>query len=270
MNDLKGLKKKSKQGALLSGIGFFVIICSFLYATRKISAVNAQIKQKNIELDSLTQSVGKMNSELIEKSNKIQSFKQEISGLSISKTFIDKGLESYYSGDFKNAINYYDSAITKYQNSSSAYGLKGQAQIKIKQYTEAEENLLKSIRLNPERPQPIYSLVSLYVKKNDLEKAFFYLEKLLDITPHYINQIKFIPELNLLILNENFSTIQDEQEKKLIFVQRKLIELGYYKGQADCYFGEKTAKAIKDYQKDNDLTITGTWDLNTLNELGYK
>lgn len=270
MNDLKALKNKSKQGAFLSIIGFLVIICSFLYAIRKISAVNTQIEQKNIELEFLTDSVKKMDSELMKKSNKIESFKQEISRLSISKTFIDKGLENYYSGDFKSAISYYDSAITKYQNNSSAYGLKGQAQIKIKQYTEAETNLLKSIRLNPERPQPIYSLISLYVKKDDLEKAFFYLKKLLDITPHYINQVKFIPELNILILNENFSSIRDEQEKKLVFVQTKLIELGYYKGQADCFFGAKTAKAIKDYQKDNDLNVTGTWDLNTLNELGYK
>ena len=269
MDDLKKIKKRSKQGAIMSLIGFLVIICSFIYATYKINYINIQVKEKNNELDSVSNSVKVMKHKLDRKSGQVDSLENIISRLSLNKTYIDKGLENYYSGDFENAIKNYDSAIYNYRNNASAYGLKGQAQIIIRHYTNAEKNLLKSIALDSKRPQPFYSLTLLYVKKNNMEKAFYYLDKLLSISPHYINQIKFIPELNSIVVNKRFVSLQNEQTEKLKFVQTRLKELGYYNGEADGFFGAKTAEGITEFQKENNINVTGTWDLQTLKKLGY-
>jgi len=57
---------------------------------------------------------------------------------------------------------------------------------------------------------------------------------------------------------------QDEIYK----IQKRLIELGYEPGPADGIMGKMTKRAIKNFQKDNDLPPTGKIDNDTKNKLG--
>ena len=47
-----------------------------------------------------------------------------------------------------------------------------------------------------------------------------------------------------------------------------MTELGYEPGPADGIMGKMTKKAIKNFQKDNDLPPTGKIDNDTKNKLG--
>lgn len=47
-------------------------------------------------------------------------------------------------------------------------------------------------------------------------------------------------------------------------LQRQLASSGYYKGAIDGLFGPKTYQAVKDFQSDNNLTVTGIADSRTL------
>jgi hypothetical protein len=51
-------------------------------------------------------------------------------------------------------------------------------------------------------------------------------------------------------------------------IQKRLAELGYEPGPADGIMGRMTKKAIKKFQKDNDLPPTGKIDNDTKNKLG--
>ena len=51
-------------------------------------------------------------------------------------------------------------------------------------------------------------------------------------------------------------------------VQKKLIEIGYDPGPADGVYGQKTATAIANFQKDNDIPLSGKVDETTLKALG--
>ena len=51
-------------------------------------------------------------------------------------------------------------------------------------------------------------------------------------------------------------------------IQNRLTELGYEPGPADGIMGRMTKKAIKNFQKDNDLPPTGKIDNDTKNKLG--
>lgn len=53
-------------------------------------------------------------------------------------------------------------------------------------------------------------------------------------------------------------------------VQKKLIRYGYDCGSADGIAGSQTKKAVKKYQKDNDLTVTGSINAKLLKSLGIK
>ena len=57
---------------------------------------------------------------------------------------------------------------------------------------------------------------------------------------------------------------QDEIYK----IQKRLIELGYEPGPSDGIMGKMTKRAIKNFQKDNDLPPTGKIDNETKNKLG--
>jgi peptidoglycan hydrolase-like protein with peptidoglycan-binding domain len=51
-------------------------------------------------------------------------------------------------------------------------------------------------------------------------------------------------------------------------VQRKLKKLGYYEGTVDGELGAKTRGAIRTYQEENSLEITGQVDKALLRSLG--
>lgn len=53
-------------------------------------------------------------------------------------------------------------------------------------------------------------------------------------------------------------------------VQKKLNQYGYDCGTPDGIAGAKTKKAVKKYQKDNGLTVTGTINAKLLSSLGVK
>lgn len=53
-------------------------------------------------------------------------------------------------------------------------------------------------------------------------------------------------------------------------VQKKLNSCGYDCGNPDGIAGSKTKKAVKKYQRDNDLTVTGTINAKLLKSLGVK
>ncbi|HTS75721.1 MAG TPA: peptidoglycan-binding protein [Bryobacteraceae bacterium] len=50
--------------------------------------------------------------------------------------------------------------------------------------------------------------------------------------------------------------------------QRRLVREGFYKGNLDGILGPETAAAIREYQKNSNLNITGQLDPATLNSLG--
>lgn len=51
-------------------------------------------------------------------------------------------------------------------------------------------------------------------------------------------------------------------------VQRKLKKLGYYQGTVDGEFGRGTRSAIRDFQDENSLEVTGQIDRALIRALG--
>jgi hypothetical protein len=53
----------------------------------------------------------------------------------------------------------------------------------------------------------------------------------------------------------------------IMMVQDRLAERGYYKGSIDGLYGPMTANAVRMYQRDNGLTVTGSLTMATLDGL---
>lgn len=59
-------------------------------------------------------------------------------------------------------------------------------------------------------------------------------------------------------------------QDSLMVIQTSLKELGYYTGEVDGLYGRNTSKAIKKFQKDNDLDASGDIDSGTEDRLNEK
>jgi hypothetical protein len=54
----------------------------------------------------------------------------------------------------------------------------------------------------------------------------------------------------------------------LVSAQARLARLGYYRGYVDGQFGPQTSRAVRNFQIDNGLPVTGRLDGRTLSSLG--
>ena len=70
-----------------------------------------------------------------------------------------------------------------------------------------------------------------------------------------------------LILTE---IVESNDLNEVYKIQKKLIELGYDPGSSDGIWGKKTSSAIKNFQQDNGLPVTGTLDERSKEELFFK
>lgn len=60
------------------------------------------------------------------------------------------------------------------------------------------------------------------------------------------------------------------ESRDVEMVQKNLLDRGYAAGPVDGIMGPKTARALRDFQKENDLAETGTPTPETLTELGMR
>lgn len=65
-------------------------------------------------------------------------------------------------------------------------------------------------------------------------------------------------------------TISAVHDETVYQAQRRLNELGYNPGPIDGFWGNKTQKAVKDFQRDNGLSVTGNIDKATIKKLGIE
>ena len=66
----------------------------------------------------------------------------------------------------------------------------------------------------------------------------------------------------------NFNSGENSDRQLIKSAQQVLIDNGYYDGEADGILGEKTARGIKKFQKDNGIAVTGMLNTATCKALG--
>jgi hypothetical protein len=70
--DNKTLKRRSRQGSLISALGFFVILIAFVYASVKLSGLNNEINQKTSELNRIDSILARKDSLILNQTNLIE------------------------------------------------------------------------------------------------------------------------------------------------------------------------------------------------------
>jgi hypothetical protein len=75
------LKKRSRQGAMISLFGFFIIIMAFAFASWKLNSLNEVIALKSIEINALDSTILKQNSDIEVKQKLVNDLVDEINKL---------------------------------------------------------------------------------------------------------------------------------------------------------------------------------------------
>ena len=79
--DNKQLKRKSKQGALISSLGFVIIILVFIFAASELNKLNDTIRLKTDKLESLDSTIVMQKKEIGANKNLVNSLVTEINKL---------------------------------------------------------------------------------------------------------------------------------------------------------------------------------------------
>ncbi len=79
--DNENLKKRSRQGAVISAVGFFIVILVFVYASWKLKSLNAMIKLKSQEITALDSTISKQNEEIEDRQQLVDNLVAEINKL---------------------------------------------------------------------------------------------------------------------------------------------------------------------------------------------
>lgn len=107
--------------------------------------------------------------------------------MTTNKTEIDKAIELYKQGKFKESIDVFSSILEHEEDNAEIYNNMGMAYAKLGEFEQAEKSFTKSIKLNPLIPQSYINLSDLYYKHNDLSGAIGVLERgSYEMTDNYV------------------------------------------------------------------------------------
>ena len=79
--DNKQLKRKSKQGAIISLIGLFIVVLAFVFSANRLTDLNDNIRLKTEELDSLGSTISQQKERIDANQNLINDLVNEINKL---------------------------------------------------------------------------------------------------------------------------------------------------------------------------------------------
>ena len=269
-NTFKELRTSSRVSLIMMIIGGLVLITSVIYSATRLSPLEAEISKKRKLLLSAEKSIESLKVESAELNNLVKSLKAKVKSLELSENLVETGVESYLSKNYSLAIDEYSKAIELNPQHQSAYGLRGQAYVRLKDYRKALSDLNKALSINPNNNQALYSIaITLFsIQKND--EAATMLSKYLDIVPEELSTIRYGGDFSPFRERVEFKNVINTERNKVRFVQEKLKELGFYNSSIDGLPGERTQEAILNFQKSMGVAETGVWDKKTRELLGLK
>lgn len=100
---------------------------------------------------------------------------------------LDKAIELYKKGEFKEAIDVFSSVLEHEEDSPEIYNNMGLAYAHLGDFDNAEKSYTKSVKLDPTIPQTYINLSDLYYKNGDLAGAIGVLERgSYELTDNYV------------------------------------------------------------------------------------
>lgn len=269
-NTFKELRTSSRVSLIMMIVGGLVLVASVVYSATRLSPLEAEISKKRKLLVSAEKSIESLKNESAELSNLVENLKTKVKSLEVSEDLVENGVESYLSKNYSLAVDEYSKAIDLNPQHQSAYGLRGQAYVRLKDYQKALSDLNKALSINPSNNQALYSIaITLFSLQKNHEAATM-LSKYLDIVPEELSTIRYGGDFSPFRERVEFKNVIKAERDKVSFVQEKLKKLGFYNSSVDGLPGERTQEAILNFQRSVGIAETGVWDKKTRKLLNLK
>ena len=197
-------------------------------------------------------------------------------GLS-SEQLIDTGIESYNNGEYSDAENFFQSAISKDDSKADYYIYLGMAQIECKEYGEAMDSLNKALSLNSSDAGVYrYLGIACYMQNGACDEAIEYFTKAVELsstgTDIKVDSLKYLAACQCSLKNygeaiEIYTELIDNcssSEKAQVYYLRGCVYIEQDEiNNAVLDFEESVKLDDSDYQ-----TFCNMY--NKLNEAGYE
>ena len=108
---------------------------------------------------------------------------------------IQKALDFFKKKDYENALKTFKEILKEDENNQNTLNNIGLCEMRLGQYDEAQESLLKAISVDNSTPQPYLNLAELYFIKNDFLKAIELLQTATSVIPDNIAILHYLARI---------------------------------------------------------------------------
>lgn len=208
-DNLHSIRKSSRRSAIISAIGFGIVVVSIVYSTlslNKLSQEKTTLHNEAIALqDSINQKMDSLRMldtllrnrtlDLIANEARLDEAKKEMKILSGWKEVLNRGLDSANVGNFRSAIDQYSQCITDFkltdEETAKIRQFRGYAFYRIEEYEKARVDLKEAIKVGGTvESDALFTLVLVYVKNGNEEEAVKTAEKLKALDPSAFNLLR--------------------------------------------------------------------------------
>lgn len=168
--------KASTWSAILTLLGFLVIIASIAYSTFKL-------KEKRAELEKLEQTKVRIEDSLFTQQQKLRASREAVA-------YVTNGINLYHQGRYKSAVVAYNVALSLDSLNAYILNLKGYSLFKAKQFDEAVEVLNKAVEVKPDYAWGYFDLARVNCANQNFDGASKAIRKAIELRPDLVYTMK--------------------------------------------------------------------------------
>ena len=272
--DIAKLARASRRSAIVTGAGALLLFGTLGYSAWQLHVLRDEVLDGQVYLEALTlelhgakEQLRDTRVELKARQQELERVRRELLEARSANESVRKGISAYHEGRFADAIAAYNEALKLDAANPTAMSLRGQTLLRTGRVDDAIASLKQALDMQPSFMQAHYSLALAYWEAGEQRLAIEEVEALLDSHPEYYSTLRFDANFSQFYSASAYRDLLSNVAAKLTFVQRRLSELGYYRGEIDGIPGPGTRAAILRYQRENALSETGTWSAELIQHL---
>jgi tetratricopeptide (TPR) repeat protein len=242
-NPFDMLRRSSRQAAITTAIGAFIIGGTLALSAWRLYVVEGEVDKKRADIRTLTEQSESLN--------------RRCEVLQRSHEEVLSGLQCKFGGEHEEAIRHFDGVLNVCPNDVVALTYKAGSLMKLGRYAESEGLLRHAIVTHSTFIPAYFTLAVVLHNTGRRAESLRTVEWLLsqDLSNYYVimysqdfEEMKDIPE---------FQGIMARHLDRIRGIQRNLIKMGYYHGNVDGLIGPKTSTAIQDFCSERSLPRQG-------------
>jgi tetratricopeptide (TPR) repeat protein len=152
--DIEELGKASRRAALVSLVGFLLVVAAMVYATLELRALDQAREAARADVVALQREVATLQNTEARYTSEIAKLNGDLSKARGALSAARDAIRAFHEGDRNLAVELYDKALAYDPDNAYLQNLRAYALFKLGRFTEAIQSEQLSIRADPKKTYP--------------------------------------------------------------------------------------------------------------------